>query len=367
MCERDAGIQPSNTFDVWYHWDRDGYMLQTPISAQDAASNMQLDVMWRRVIHVWNGARLLDRLIRVFDGNDSKFIVPFGSQMDERGMQARYPAHLSFTDAEMEIGLAELSKMGIGPEDKFVCFHARDSAYLDIARPVDVELYGDWRWQDHRDSSIENFLPAMDQLTNLGYFAVRMGKHVNKAIDSPNPMIIDYATQFQSDFMDVFLSAHCTFFVGQGSGMIRLPMIFRKPVAYTNMSDLWDIQDGQYDTAITILKKVYSVKRSRFLTFRELLDLGLARFSIKIPEHKKMLDDLELKFVENTPEEISDLTMEMHQWLNSETSITDGETERHGRFLALLEAYPDDITIWEEAPAPKFGRQFLKENQELLV
>ena len=50
-----------------------------------------------------------------------------------------------------------------------------------------------------------------------------------------NPRIIDYATDFQSDFMDLYLSARCTFFIGNNGGMVTLPLIFRKPLVIVNV------------------------------------------------------------------------------------------------------------------------------------
>ena len=366
LCERDAGLHPDNTLDIWYLWDRDSYMLDHKVKPRDAASNSQLTVMWERILHVWDPARYLYYLIRMLEAGENDFIVPLSPHYDEQGLLSRFPAHLSFTDEEIERGLAGLLEMGIGPDDKFVCFHARDSAYLDLAYPKDIETHGDWRWQDIRNTSIENYLPAVEHLTSLGYFAIRMGKLVEKAINCPNPRIIDYATQFHSDFMDVFLSAHCSFFIGTASGMIRLPMVFRRPVVYTNMTYLFDVQDLQCENTIAILTKLYSKEKGRNLTYREVLDLGLARYSLVNPEHKRLQESLGLKVIENTPEEISALVMEMLDTLNSENQWTEEDQELQNRFLTLLRAYPNDVPMPEEAPTPKFGRQFLKDNQALL-
>ena len=50
----------------------------------------------------------------------------------------------------------------------------------------------------------------------------RMGKHVAQPIHSDNPRVIDYASRFQSDFMDVYLSAKCSLFISGDGGMTSL-------------------------------------------------------------------------------------------------------------------------------------------------
>jgi len=76
LCERDAGVQASGTLDLWYYYDREGYALSKPVRPNQAVSIEQLDLMVRRVIHVSNLARFLDRLNRMLPPGSDDFIVP---------------------------------------------------------------------------------------------------------------------------------------------------------------------------------------------------------------------------------------------------------------------------------------------------
>ena len=52
-------------------------------------------------------------------------------------------AHLHFSDQEEQYGLEQLQKMGIPKNMPFICFHARDSAYLDQLEPDRDQSYHD--------------------------------------------------------------------------------------------------------------------------------------------------------------------------------------------------------------------------------
>ena len=139
---------------------------------------------------------------------------------------------LSFTDEEHQRGLAALAEMGVGENDWFVCFHARDGAYFRKWRP---QYEAHWQRRDFRNCSIENYLPAAEYIAKLGGYAIRMGAFTDQPLPpSDNPRIIDYATKYRSDFMDVYLGANCRFFLGSSSGLNMVPMIFDKPVALAN-------------------------------------------------------------------------------------------------------------------------------------
>jgi putative glycosyltransferase (TIGR04372 family) len=374
LCERDAGMQPHGSLDLWYHYDRDGYMTRHPISRREAISNQQLSTMFGRVIRVWEPARVLDHLNRLLPRGSNDFIAATLSQSyDQYDLMHRFPAHLTFTEAEEVRGLSELRELGIEPAVPFVCFHGRDSAYLDRTRLTNVAIHGGWNWQDLRDVSIGNYVPAAEKLADLGYFAVRMGKYVKEPLTCSNPRVIDYATQCQSDFMDVFLAARCLFFVGQNSGMIGLPMIFRKPVVMVNVFPMAHFLGHRCTDGIFITKKYYSEQRKRFLTFREILELRLGFLTLKDPQHKELYDTLGLKIVENTPEEISEAVVEMHQRLHSAFTCLAEDRELQNRFLSLVRSYPDVSPLWSETShmwsepsRMKIGTHFLRANRQLL-
>jgi len=220
LCERDAGMHGKRVVDIFYH--------RLP------ACNEQLKKMWDRVLPVFNLASLLDRVNRFIPGG-REHIIPRRDHQDRDiyGLVSRTKPHLSFTHAEESLGFCKLSELGIPRDKPFVCFYVRDSAYLKAKFP-----HIDWSYHDYRDSSIHDCIPAAEELTRRGYFMIRMGAIVQERINSANPMIIDYAINGRSDFLDVYLSSKCRFFVSSPVGLASLPMIFRRPIAWVNFIPL---------------------------------------------------------------------------------------------------------------------------------
>jgi putative glycosyltransferase (TIGR04372 family) len=365
LCERDASMHPKKSLDLWYHFDGAKEIRQIPVTPRQAVCNEQLNVMWGRTIHVTETARRLDRLNRMLPGWN-RFSVKLNHHHDVQGLLGRFPAHLSLTESEIQKGTAGLKELGIGLEEPFICFHNRDAAYLDRTLPKNPAVLGDWRWQDLRDANIKNYIPCANSLVDLGYFAVRVGKYVEDAVGDSNPGVIDYGSHHQSDFMDVFLAARCDFFIGQNSGITALPMIFRRPMVFVNVFPFGEIGFCQYKEGILIAKKYYSQHHGRFLTFREIFDLGLAHYSIKDPKQKGLYDTLGLKIVENTPQEILEAALEMHQRLRSTFQQSEEDRQLQSRFLSIIADYPEVVIQREGSPGLKVGSHFLRTNRELL-
>ena len=98
----------------------------------------------------------------------------------------------------------------------------RDSAYLDNHQVKD------WSYHNYRDSDIQNFVLAAEDLADRGYFVIRMGAKVYESIKSDHPRVIDYATNgMRNDFMDIYLGAKCEFCITSGLGFDAVPVIFR--------------------------------------------------------------------------------------------------------------------------------------------
>lgn len=138
---------------------------------------------------------------------------------------------ISFTEDEERRGRVLLAEMGIGENDWFVCFHARDGAYFRKWRP---ELEGHWQKVDFRNVDVSRYLKAAEYVASRGGFALRFGAHVERPLpDTGIPRIIDYSTKYRSDFMDIYLCAKCRFFIGCASGPDAVPTVFNVPVLST--------------------------------------------------------------------------------------------------------------------------------------
>ena len=102
----------------------------------------------------------------------------------------------------------------------------------------------------------------------MGYTVFRMGAIVEKPLNSKHPRVIDYATNgMRTEFLDIFLGAHCTFCVSTGSGWDSVPQIFRRPSLYVNLLPVFPHDCVVRD--LLIYPKIIQDKLTK-------IDLGLA-------------------------------------------------------------------------------------------
>jgi len=259
--------------------------------------------------------------------------------------------------------------LGMEPGTPFVCFHARYGTYINRQEPHMVSLYGDQPYEGFRNTSINNQVLEAQNITELGYHAIRMGKYVGSPIETPNLALIDYAWDSRSDFMDVYLSAQCTFFIGQNSGLASLPLIFRRPVAFLNISPFSDIRHASImPNCIFIPKKYHSKKPGRLITFRDILsDYRLSYYPAKsAADWQEYCDDIGLEILENSSEEISDLAIEMDQRINGNFEITAEIKELQYCFAAVIADFPEVVPPINGHRQLGIGTQFLRTHPELL-
>lgn len=346
LCERDAGIScPRQRFiDIWYRW----YNLTS------VCSNIQLDKMWGRTLIILPAviAHPVYRLNLLLPGAKAHIIPCDDCQRDVHNVLERFPPHLSFLPKEEEQGRACLRAMNVPEGAPFVCFHARDSVYLKtIYKKFDASYH------DYRDSNIRNYLLAAEELTRRGYYAIRMGSVVAEALNISNPMIVDYASNGQrTDFMDIYLGAKCHFFISSGTGIDSIPEIFRRPHMFVNLLPLERAHTWNA-THVFIPKKHWLRSEHRFMTFREIIDSGAGRFM-----YTQQFEQCGIELVENTPEEIAALAIEMDERLKGTWRTIDEDEELQRRFWALYK--PSEL---HGKINSRVGADFLRQNRNWLT
>jgi putative glycosyltransferase (TIGR04372 family) len=348
LCEKSNGINHCSTMtiDIWF--DR------------TSPCNLQLRIMLKRMINIY--PRWLIKPVHVLNnwlpGGD-KYNIPKTTSDDRDVLNLIHNScstcFFEFTEKEEARGRLELKKLGIKDKSKFVCLIVRDSAYLEQQK-LDHSAGVNWSYHDYRDSAIENYELAAKELVRNGYYVIRMGAKVNKKMNIDNPMIIDYATNgMRSDFMDVYLGAKCNFCISTSTGFDSIPRLFRRPVVVVNNPHIEHFYSFLPST-ITIFKKIRDIKKGEYLSIKSIINDGVGGFT---KTNQFVKSGLEL--IENTPEEIKDVVVEMILRLNAQWEDTwyDDKVEHqiesifngsklHGKILS------------------RFGSVFLKENPYLL-
>lgn len=204
------------------------------------------------------------------------------------------PPLLKLSAADDAWGDRMLAQLGIPDGAWFVCVHTREAGFS----PMDEEIHS------HRNSRIENTLPAIDEIVRRGGWVIRIGDSTMGALP-PMRRVIDYAHHaLKSPRLDVLLCARARFILGNTSGIALVGSIFGVPCALANMIPASTLWFNGFD--ISIPKLLWSQGQGRLLRIDEMLDLPLANF-----QYAALYRNAGIVPVENTAEEIALLASEM--------------------------------------------------------
>jgi putative glycosyltransferase (TIGR04372 family) len=245
---------------------------------------------------------------------DSGFMQLFEAWNLALNTWADKPPLLELTHEQKQAGEQLLESAGIPKGAWFVGLHVREGAkggYLRSGANADVLDY----------------LPAAQAIAARGGWVIRMGTEAKPLAGLPQ--LWDYANSGQQcDWMDVYLWASCRFFIGTSSGPASAPPTFGRPLLYTNACSIGHSPNLRH--SLMIPKLLWSNKKKRLLTFREMLE-GPYAWTVR-PE----FDRGETQLVENSPAEISAAVVEMLDRLEyPERYLQDTENQR--RFNQIRE------------------------------
>lgn len=337
LLERKVGLHGKRTFDFFFTYGQ--------------ICNKQLKLMWSRILTDYSLFGLFLHRANRFLPGASKHTVPLCGMLheDKLGLQDRFGPQLFFTPEEERRGQQGLKLLGINPEAKFICFHSRDSAYLS------EKIGNNFTYHNYRDSSIQNYVRAIERLNQKDYYSFRMGAIAKEVLKSTDAKIIDYASKYRNEFMDIYLIANCHFYLGTNSGPSAIATIFRKPVAYANVAPFLGLT-GFTDKDIFIPKKYWLINEKRLLTFDEIFSRGAESY-----DKAYMFVKAGIKLIENTPEEILGLAKEMDDRLNGDWKEEKKDKILQHKYSAIIEK--NGLGLKRKA---LIATSFLVENQGLL-
>jgi len=337
LCERDAAKPTIKTIDLFYY--------------NASICNYQLKKMWDRVLHICSFAKWVDKVNRLLPGFQCH-VVPLTSYIyDKKTLLRHMPSHLVFTPKEEQFGKQKLRELCIPDGSSFVCFYARSSSYLNDTHPSNA-----WDYHNYRDTKINDYVAAVEMLAKRGYFAIRMSAIVNDRLNIDNPKIIDYASTERTEFLDIFLPAKCSFFISDTGGFSALPWVFRRPIAWINYIPLKLMAIGTADD-LFIPKRLWLKKERRFLNFQEIFSSRIAGFTLS-----QQYEKAGIEVVNNTPEEITALTIEMEERLKGTWKSSEEDEQLQQDFVSFYK-----LTDLDPALVPRIGTEFLRQNRKLLT
>jgi putative glycosyltransferase (TIGR04372 family) len=278
----------------------------------------------------------------------SRYLRAFGRTQDAYGIYAAWGERkppLTLLPQDEDWGREVLARLGVPPDTWFACVHVRESGFS----PFDEELHS------HRNGSIENAIPAIEEITRRGGWAIRIGDPTMRPLP-PMERMIDYAHHpIKSPRMDVFLCARARFILGNTSGIALLGTIFGVPCAVANVipaSVLWFNRND-----ICAPKLLWSKDANRYLRLDEIFCSSLSSY-----HHAVLYAMAGVVPVENTSEDILDMTREILDRLKG-AFVVDDEDEHILAHVANLLRHG----YIENEAAARISLSFLRRNREILL
>jgi putative glycosyltransferase (TIGR04372 family) len=285
-------------------------------------------------------------------GKDKPFYLwELAAQVHRRWHEQGRKPLLSLPPDVVARGRDALASVGVPSDAWFVGLHVRSPGYQSHHRDLHYVL----------NAEIEDYLPAIREITDRGGWVVRMGDPSMPPL-APLPNVFDYCrSDIRCDWMDVFLSVSCCFFLGTSSGVCYAPQAYGVPCVLTNW---WPpAQRPWHPGDIFIPKRHRRVQSGQLLTLEE---------SIREPfgycnslEHLRQAHQVVVE--QNDPEDIRAAVVEMLDRIEGAATYTDGDLRTRAGAEMIYASVARELY---ESPgafgAAALARDFLRRNPSFL-
>lgn len=263
--------------------------------------NRQLVKMWKRKLNIYpylimapiySTYKILKRKNLISEDHE----IPLASSNDRdilNKLDFSNPS-IYFSDKEIELGNNTLKSMGLYNQ-KFIVIHIRDENYI-------IENYR----TSLKIVNLNNYIEAINFAISRGYKVVRVGKNPKDKFNLDHKDFIDYPfSNFQSDFMDLYLTYKCKLILGNNSGGTIAPLyLFRTTTVLTDFAPI-GLMHTYSDKIFIIPKKFKNKKTGKMLNIKEIFSSNLG-FSENIEDFFKK----SVEVIDNTSQEIKEVLEE---------------------------------------------------------
>ena len=168
--------------------------------------------------------RSLDFYVPSLNGVGKYYLWELAAQTYRRWAEEGRGPLLRLVDEVEDRGRRALASVGLPYDAWFIGLHVREPHYQSHHRDL----------HDVLNAKIEDYLPAIEEITRRGGWVIRMGDPSMTSLP-PLPNVLDYChSNIRSDWMDVFLAAKSRFFVGTPSGVCYVAQDYGVPCVLTN-------------------------------------------------------------------------------------------------------------------------------------
>lgn len=249
-------------------------------------------------------------------------------------------------------GEAALEELGLPKGAWFVALHVRDETYR-AREERDEHGKPTVRRDTIRDADIETYVRAIEMITSVGGWVIRMGDKTMKPMPTMK-QTIDYPfTPAKSDWLDVYLGAACRFFIGSASGPLSIAQSFGVPTVGTNIIPINSHPSGT--------KEVYIPKLLRRKESGELLPfMEYCRSPYVYLYHTKLYERLGVEVVPNSDEDLAEIVVEMLERITGQATYSAEDELLQERYRRCVKQHiPEGLQC-------RVGRSFLRRYKHLL-
>ena len=325
-----------------------GQLGRTVVLYLSSDANQQIRKMYDRVVKIYGAESRVKR--RIIWWASLKFVYRrelFDDQSDPMWVEGR-PV-LAFTEEEENRGKQFLDSNGLKPNE-FICYTVRSESYY-LARIAEGQVIKPQTIRNPRESV---YLKVAESLNQDGFDVLRMGKDLNLKLDKTEfPSILDYSSEFRTDFLDVYLLKYCKYLYCGNAGIIALRWMWNLPSVTGDSYLIWRNQIC-YD--IFLLQRVWLKQKNRLATFTEMLSLH----GYSDEKHQARLG---VELVKNTVEEIRAACDEMNARIDGTWITTKEDEDLQRQYQNLIVKFSNQPT-WNGRG--RIGAKFLRDNQDLL-
>ena len=250
---------------------------------------------------------------------------------------------------------------------KWICIHNRDSEYLKNLINHEYFKNLDFRYHNYRDSDVNNLIKSTKLLLEKNFYVFRMGRIQSNRMNLKHPNFIDYAFEKdRSDFNDIYLLSKCAAYLGSDSGPGDVTFLSGKPRFLMNYSltMLYPFHPGGSEASRKnhfsfIFKHLFDKKTKKKLTLKQIINRNLMGLANGVELKRKGVLP-----IENSEEEILDLTLEMINYLETKKMNSQDDYEAQKKFWDI---YYENMPYkrFEDIPV-RICSKFLSKNMYIL-
>ena len=237
----------------------------------------------------------------------------------------------------------------------WVCIHTRDSSYSrDLYHGSSQPDCG----QEYRNTSPNNLIEVIELLGSLKIHSFLMGKAIDIDLSDSNYFTNYSKANWKSESMDIYLSSKCLFFLGCDSGLKHVAQLFDRPIISAN-STLWNNFTKSSRQEIVFFKKIYSSQFEKFLSISEIMHSPI--FNSRGADQ---YGNSGLTLVENSPDDLVDVTTEMLEYLGLINSKPTNTKEQE--VIIKMNKLFNQLNIKLDSNLNNISKRFLLRNIDLI-